>query len=101
MTQPSRRQFLMATGAFLAGARPKFSGQFGLEIYSLRREAQKDLPATLAMIRKFGITDLEVGELYGRSAQEFRRLDLQRVRVNEQRNVDPGLPEPRGTHGWR
>jgi sugar phosphate isomerase/epimerase len=66
---------MMAAGAFVAdGNRPKFSGSFGLEIYSLRREAQKDLPATLEMIRKFGLTDLEVGELYGRSAQEFRRL---------------------------
>ena len=54
--------------------RAKFSDKFGLEIYSLRREAQKDLPATLAMIRKFGIIDLEVGDFYGRSAQEFRRL---------------------------
>jgi sugar phosphate isomerase/epimerase len=75
MTHLSRRRFLMATTGFLAaGARPKFLGNFGLEIYSLRREAQKDLPATLAMIRKFGITDLEMGDLYGRSAQEFRRL---------------------------
>jgi sugar phosphate isomerase/epimerase len=65
----------MAAGAFLVeGAKAKFSGKFGLEIYSLRREAQKDLPATLAMIRNFGTTDLEVGEFYGRSALEFRRL---------------------------
>jgi sugar phosphate isomerase/epimerase len=75
MTHFSRRQLLMAGGAFLAGgARPKFTGKFGLEIYSLRREASKDLSATLAMIRQFGFTDLEVGDLYGRSAQEFRRL---------------------------
>jgi sugar phosphate isomerase/epimerase len=75
MTHLSRRQFMMATGGFLAAAaRPKFSGKFGLEIYSLRREAQKDLPATLAMIRKFGITDVEMGDLYGRSALEFRSL---------------------------
>src|SRR5262245_24715158 len=56
------------------GGKAKFSGKFGLEIYSLRREAQKDLPATLATIRKFGTTDIEVGDFYGRSAQEFRRL---------------------------
>jgi len=75
LTHLSRRRFLLAAGAVLAdGARPKFLGKFGLEIYSLRREAQKDLPATLAMIRKFGTTDLEVGDFYGQSAQEFRRL---------------------------
>lgn len=75
MTTLSRRQFLMAAGASLVpAARPKFSSRFGLEIYSLRREAEKDLPATLAMIRKFGITEIEMGDFYGRSAQEFRRL---------------------------
>lgn len=65
----------MAAGASLVpAARPKFSGTFGLEIYSLRREAEKDLPATLAMIRRFGFTEIEMGDFYGRSAQEFRRL---------------------------
>jgi len=75
MTHLSRRRFLMAAGAFLAdGATLKFSGKFGLEIYSLRREAEKNLPATLALIRRFGITEVEVPELYGRSARDFRRL---------------------------
>src|SRR5688500_5162608 len=75
MTHLSRRQFMMAAGGLLAAAaRPRFSGKFGLELYSLRREAQKDLPGTLAMIRKFGVTDVEMGDLYGRSAQEFRSL---------------------------
>jgi sugar phosphate isomerase/epimerase len=69
----SRRAFLLATCAFLT-ARQKFSGTVGLEIYSLRGEAKKDLPAALAMIRKFGISEVEVPELYGRSAIEFRRL---------------------------
>ncbi len=75
MTLLSRRAFLVATGTFLsASVKRKFSGTIGLEIYSLRREAEKDLPTTLTMIRKFGITDVEVPELYGRSAVEFRRL---------------------------
>src|SRR5258707_11223402 len=75
MTGLSRRQFLMAAGAFWAeGTKPKFSGEFGLEIYSLRREAEKDLPATLAMIRKFGFREVEVSSLYGHSATDFRQL---------------------------
>src|SRR5262245_33413714 len=75
MTQLSRRRFLMATGAFLAdGAKPAASRKYGLEIYSLRREAANDLPGTLALIRKFGFRELEVGDLYGRSAQDFRQL---------------------------
>jgi len=46
----------------------------GIEIYSLRREAEKDLPATLALIRKFGFKEVEGGDFYGRSAAEFRKL---------------------------
>jgi sugar phosphate isomerase/epimerase len=71
----SRRTFLTAACALLpASAQPKFSAHLGLEIYSLRGEAEKDLPATLAMIRKFGFGEVEVPGLYGRSASEFRRL---------------------------
>jgi sugar phosphate isomerase/epimerase len=46
----------------------------GLEIYSLRGEAEKDLPATLALIRKFGFEEVEGGDFYGRNAAEFRKL---------------------------
>ena len=75
ITQFSRRRFLMATGAFLAdSAKLTSSRKFGLEIYSLRREAAKDLPGSLALIRKFGFTELEVGDLYGRSSRDFRQL---------------------------
>jgi sugar phosphate isomerase/epimerase len=46
----------------------------GLEIYSLRGEAEKDLPATLKLIRKFGFEEVEGGDFFGRSAAEFRKL---------------------------
>jgi hypothetical protein len=46
----------------------------GLEIYSLRREMSKDLPGTLALIRKMGITEVEVPGYYGLTAEEFGRL---------------------------
>ena len=45
----------------------------GLEIYSLRREMSKDLPGTLALIRKMGITEVEVPGYYGLTAEEFGR----------------------------
>lgn len=71
----TRRMLLASACAALpAIGKPKGPGALGLEIYSLRGEAQKDLPATLAMIRKFGFTEVEVSELYGRGAAEFRRL---------------------------
>ena len=71
----SRRAFLAAACAMESvGAQGKFSVPMGLEIYSLRAEAEKDLPATLALIRKFGFTEVEGGDFYGRSAAEFRKL---------------------------
>ena len=43
-------------------------------MYSLRREAAKDLPGTLALIRKLGFEEIEGGGLFGRTAEEFRKL---------------------------
>src|SRR5437016_1428783 len=68
----SRRSFLGSAAALPMAARQRLS--IGLEIYSLRGDAEKDLPATLATIRKFGFTEVEVSALYGRTAAEFRRL---------------------------
>jgi len=71
----TRRILLASAAAALPSiAKPNPASRFGLEIYSLRREAEKDLPATLAMIRNFGFRELEVGELFGRTAAEFQRL---------------------------
>src|SRR6185437_8506321 len=71
----SRRTFLAAAGALTTAiAKPGPSPLMGLEIYSLRREAEKDLPATLALIRKFGFKEVEGGDFYGRTAAEFRKL---------------------------
>jgi sugar phosphate isomerase/epimerase len=71
----SRRTFLAIAGAALPLAgKPRFSRPLGLQIYSLRREARKDLPGTLALIRKLGFTELEVGGFYGKTATEFQRM---------------------------
>src|SRR5262245_18446622 len=71
----SRREFLTITGAGLcSAAEHKFSRPLGLQIYSLRREAAKDLPKTLELIQKLGFTELEIGGFYSRTPQEFRRM---------------------------
>ena len=71
----SRRHFLAAAAASLpAAAKPAFRGSVGTNLYSFRYLAEKDLPGTLALIRKLGFQDLEVGEFYGRGADEFLRL---------------------------
>jgi sugar phosphate isomerase/epimerase len=71
----TRRTLLASAAAALPSiAKQNPAREFGLEIYSLRREAEKDLPATLAMIRKFGFRELEVGGFYGHTGAEFRRM---------------------------
>lgn len=71
----SRRTLLAAACTALpAFGKRKFSAPVGLEIYSLRGEAEKDLPGTLSTIAKFGFKEVEVSTLYGRSAAEFQRL---------------------------
>jgi sugar phosphate isomerase/epimerase len=57
-----------------AGAKREYPVPMGLEIYSLHGEAEKDLPATLGLIREFGFKEVEGGDFYGRSAAEFRKL---------------------------
>lgn len=57
-----------------ASAKQKQSTRIGIELYSLRYKAEKDLPGTLALIRRLGFEELEVGEFYGRTVTEFRKL---------------------------
>jgi sugar phosphate isomerase/epimerase len=71
----SRRRFLaLAAGTLSSAAGQRFSRPLGLQLYSLRREAAKDLPQTFALIRELGFTELEVGGFFHRTASEFQRL---------------------------
>jgi sugar phosphate isomerase/epimerase len=72
-----RRGFLtMAGGAATAAsaAAPAFRAPVGINIYSLRYLAAKDLPSTLWLIAKLGFREVEAGDLYGRTPAEFRGL---------------------------
>lgn len=51
-----------------------FRRHLGMELWSFRHELKKDLPGTLAMIRRLGFTDVETASFYGRSPAEFRRI---------------------------
>lgn len=44
----------------------------GIVSYTFRDEFAKDVPATLDHIRQLGITDLELSNLFGKTAPEFR-----------------------------
>jgi sugar phosphate isomerase/epimerase len=70
-----RRQFLAAAAAALpAFAKPAFKAEVGINIYSLRYLAEKDLRKTLALIRELGFRKVEVGNLYGRTPATFLRM---------------------------
>jgi sugar phosphate isomerase/epimerase len=70
-----RRHFLAAAAAALpAAAKPAFRAKVGINIYSLRYLAEKDLPATLALIHELGFCEVEAGDLYGRRPAEFLGL---------------------------
>lgn len=71
----SRRSFLATlTAALNTRAQQTPKPRFGLQIYSLRYDAAKDLPRTLALIREMGFDEVEVSGLAGRTAAQYRRL---------------------------
>ena len=76
----NRREFLSAAAAVSlapsigAGAQPRRL-KIGLELYSFREDAKRDLPGTLAKARAMGFETMETGgDFYGRTAAEFRKL---------------------------
>lgn len=71
----ARRRFLAAaTGLPLTAAKQTFRAKVGVNVYSLRYQAEKDLPATLALIRELGFREVECGNLYRRSPVAFLAL---------------------------
>jgi sugar phosphate isomerase/epimerase len=46
----------------------------GLQLYSLRNQMPKDVAGTLALIKSWGITELEGGETYSLPIEEFKKL---------------------------
>jgi sugar phosphate isomerase/epimerase len=75
----TRRVFLAGASAALIGSGVSAQAQsrklnIGLELYSFRVEAKRDLPGTLAKARAMGFDHLETGsDFYGQTAAEFRK----------------------------
>ena len=46
----------------------------GLQLYSIREQCQKDLPAMLSAVSKIGYKGVEFAGYYGRSAKELRKM---------------------------
>lgn len=78
---PRPRATGAAQGARASQVFAKFGGVLGLQLYSLRHQMEKDVPGTLAMVREWGLSDVETAGFYGRSAQAFadelKRANLQ------------------------
>ena len=76
----TRREFLGGASASLlaSGAAARAQARhlnIGLELYSFREDAKRDLPGTLAKARAMGFDHMETGsDFYGKTAAEFRRL---------------------------
>jgi sugar phosphate isomerase/epimerase len=70
----SRRGLIAGAVAASAWGKARFQAPVGVNIYSLRYLAEKDLPKTLALIRELGFEFVEAGDLYGRSAAAYAAL---------------------------
>ena len=87
----NRRRFLQlsfAAAGGLAAARLLASERrsLGAQLYTVRHEAERDLPAVLEAVRKIGYTEVETyWDIYGHPAAELRRM------IN-----DHGLAAPSG-----
>ena len=52
-----------------------FTGQLGLQLYSLRHLfAKGDVPGTLAMVKNWGLTNVELAGTYGMTAADYAAL---------------------------
>lgn len=63
-----------STAPRAAGTGASFKGPLGLQLYSLRDQFSKDVPGTMAQVRAFGFTQVELAGTYGKSPEEFNAL---------------------------
>src|SRR5690349_16002680 len=80
----SRREFLGYTTAFAAAAAfapgHLFSAErqgkipLAVQLYSVRKDCEKDLPGTLNAVGKIGYKAVEFAGYYGRDAKTLRKL---------------------------
>ena len=99
----SRRAFIGTMGAALAGSklarlakagpvpahRRSFKGPYGIQLYSLRHQLEKDVPGSLKFIRDAGYTDVETAGFYKMSPADFKKaLDKAALRCTGMHSGD-------------
>jgi sugar phosphate isomerase/epimerase len=63
-----------ATASAATGPRLVPRDRIGIQLFTLRTTAERDLPGTLKYLSDLGYRNLEVAGLFGRSPAEFRKL---------------------------
>ena len=56
------------------GVGPSFKGPIGLQLYSLRAEFLRNVPATLEKVRGYGIKNVELAGTYNLSPKKFKEM---------------------------
>lgn len=59
-----------------AGLGPSFKGPVGLQLYSLRADFARDVPATLEKVRGYGIRNVELAGTYNLAPEKFKELHV-------------------------
>jgi len=80
---------LMQAAKAAAVANRRFAGPFGVQLYSLREQLQKDVPGSLKHIREAGYTTVETAGFYGLKPEEFKsQLDRAGLRCTGMHSGD-------------
>src|ERR671925_1409518 len=56
------------------GTGPSFQGPLGLQLYSLRGEFIRNVPATLQKVKRYGFGNVELAGTYNLSAEKFKGM---------------------------
>ena len=65
---------ILAAAGTLAAHAASFNESIGLQLYSLRADFIKNVPATLEKVHSFGIRDVELAGTYNLSPEKFKEL---------------------------
>jgi len=63
-----------ATAAESVGVGQSFKGPVGLQLYSLRAEFTRNVPATLDKVKSYGIRDVELASTYNFTPSKFKEM---------------------------
>jgi sugar phosphate isomerase/epimerase len=71
-----KKYFLLVAFIFMVFSSPLKAQktEIGLQLYSLRNEFKTGVPGTLDLVESWGIREIEGGETYGLSTDEFKKL---------------------------